>query len=130
RTLHERLIENPRAAVSTQDLARLEDDDARENYAGILRFGDELREAPTLEAFYFDLFRRDVAVPPAFVHQTAQVILRNILDGVERGVEARAAEIFFRPQSVTIERGTVMVADQETVEKHASSAGLGNIGRL
>lgn len=130
RALHARLIESPRAPVSEQDLAAIADEDARENYGVMLRFRDQLLAAPTLEAFYFDLFRRDVAVPPAFVHDTAQVILRNILEGIDDGLEARAAEIFFRPQSVTIERGTVMVADQETVQAHATSAGLGNIGRL
>jgi hypothetical protein len=128
--LHARLIDMPRAAVTENDLATLADEDARENYRVMLRFRDQLVAAPTLEAFYFDLFRRDVAVPPPFVHHTAQVILRNILDGVDSGLELRAAEIFFRPQSVTLERGTVMVADQETVQKHAVHAGLGNVGRL
>ena len=130
RALHARLIENPRAQVAAQELARIADEDARENYGVMLRFRDQLLASSTLEAFYFDLFRRDVAVPPAFVHHTAQVILRNILDGVDDGLEARAAEIFFRPQSVSVERGTVMVADEQTVQTHASSAGLGNIGRL
>lgn len=130
RALHARLIETPRAPVAEQDLAALADADARENYGVMLRFRDQLLAAPTLEACYFDLFRRDVAVPPAFVHETAQVILRNILEGIDDGLEARAAEIFFRPQSVSIERGTVMVADWDTVQVHASSAGLGNIGRL
>ena len=130
RAVHDRLVENPRAQVSAGDLAGIADEDARENFRVMLRFRDQLVAAPTLEAFYFDLFRRDVAVPPAFVHHTAQVILRNILDGIDDGLEARAAEIFFRPQSVSIEHGTVVVADQETVQTHASSAGLGNIGRL
>jgi hypothetical protein len=96
----------------------------------MLRFRDQLVAAPTLEAFYFDLFRRDVAVPPPFIHHTAQVILRSILEGVESGLEARAAEIFFRPQSVTIESGAVMLADQETVHSHAVHAGLGDLGRF
>jgi len=96
----------------------------------MLRFRSQLLAAPTLEAFYFDLFRRDVAVPPPFIHHTAQVIVRGILDGIENGLEARAAELFFRPQSVSIESGAVMAADQETVQSHASHAGLGNVGRL
>src|ERR671919_36991 len=87
RALHARLIENPRAQASAQELAQIADEDARENYGVMLRFRDQLLAAPTLEAFYFDLFRRDVAVPPAFVHHTAQVILRNILDGVDDGLE-------------------------------------------
>ena len=130
RALHTRLIETPRAQVNEQALAGIADDDARENYGVMLRFRNQLLAAPTLEEFYFDLFRRDVAVPPAFIHHTAQVILRNILEGVDDGLEARAAEIFFRTQSVSVERGAVMLADQETVQTHASSAGLGNVGRL
>ena len=128
--LHERLLADPRAAVAASELARIEDADARDNYAVMLRFRDQLVEAPTLEAFYDGLFRRDVAVPPDFVHHTVQVILRGILDGVEDGLEARTAEIFFREQAVTIEKGAVMFADRETVKSHASSAGLGDVGRL
>lgn len=130
RALHERLLEKPRAEVSAADLARLEDVDARENYAVMLRFRDQLLQAPTLEAFYDSLFRRDVAVPPDFIHHTVQVILRGILDGVDDGLEARAAEIFFREQSVTIQEGAVMFADRDTVRRYGSSAGLGDFGRL
>ena len=130
RALHARLIEHPRTVVTEEELGAIADDDARENYAVMLRFRSQLIAAPTLEAFYFDLFRRDVSVPPAFIHRTVQVILRNMLDGVNNGLEARAAEIFFRPQSVTVERGAVMLADQETVQSHATHAGLGNVGRL
>jgi hypothetical protein len=130
RGLHERLIDAPRREVTDAEIAAIADEDARENYRIMLRFRAQLLAAPTLEAFYFDLFRRDVAVPPQFIHQTAQVILRGMLEGVENGLEARAAEIFFRPQSVSVERGAVMLADQETVHNHATHAGLGNLGRF
>jgi hypothetical protein len=130
RALHARLLEEPRAAVTDDDLARIADEDARDNYAVMLRFRDQLLAAPTLEAFYDSLFRRDVSVPPDFVHHTVQVILRSILEGSDDGLEARAAEIFFREQAVTIEQGAVMFADRETVRSHASSSGLGDVGRL
>ena len=130
RNLHARLIESPRAEVTEQEIAAIADEDARENYRVMLRFRSRLVAAPTLEAFYFDLFRRDVAVPPPFVHHTAQVILRSVLDGVENGLQARAAELFFRPQSVSIDHGAVMLADQETVHSYATTAGLGEVGRL
>jgi len=130
RALHARLLEAPRTGVTATEIDAIEDEDARENYRVMLRFRDQLLAAPTLEAFYFDLFRRDVAVPPPFVHHTAQVILRGILEGTENGLEARAAEVFFRPQSVSIERGTVMLADQGTVHAHAAHAGLGDLGRF
>lgn len=130
RALHARLLEDPRSMVSDEDLAGLADEDARENFSVMLRFRDQLVAAGTLEAFYFDLFRRDVAVPPPFIHHTVQVILRGILEGCDNGLEARAAELFFRAQSVTVEHGTVLVADQETVREHASHAGMGDVGRL
>ena len=130
RALHERLLAEPQHPVTDAQIAALADEDARENYAVMLRFRDQLLGAPTLEAFYFDLFRRDVAVPPQFIHHTAQVILRGVLEGVEDGLEVRAAELFFRPQSVSVEAGAVMLADQQTVHNHASHAGLGNVGRL
>lgn len=130
RALHARLMEAPRCAVGPAELAALADADARENYAVMLRFRDQLLAAPTLEAFYFDLFRRDVAVPPQFIHHTTQVILRGLLEGLEDGLQARAAEAFFRPQSVSLEGGAVMLADEATVQSHASHAGLGNVGRL
>lgn len=130
RALHASLLKAPRAEVTPQAIDALEDADARENYRVMLRFRDQLLASPTLEAFYFNLFRRDVAVPPPFIHHTAQAILRNILEGSDSGLEARAAEVFFRPQSVSLERGAVMLADQETVHSHASHGGLGDIGRL
>jgi hypothetical protein len=130
RALHARLLENPRAEVSETYFESMADQDACDNYRVMLRFRDQLTAAPTLEAFYFDLFRSDVAVPPPFIHHTAQVILRGILEGCSDGLQVRAAEIFFRPQSVTVQHGTVMLADQETVREHASHADLGNLGRL
>lgn len=130
RALHRRLLESPRSAVTEAQIAALADEDARENYGVMLRFRAQLLAAPTLESFYFDIFRRDVVVPPAFIHHTVQVILRGILEGVEDGLEARAAEIFFRPQSVSVQEGAVMLADQETVQNHVAHAGLGDVGRL
>jgi len=130
RTLHARLIDSPRAAVSDQEVEAIADEDARENYRVMLRFRSQLLAAPTLDAFYFELFRRDIAVPPPFIHQTAQVILRGLLDNASNGLEARAAELFFRPQSVSIDRGAVMLADQVTVQTHAASGGLGEVGRF
>jgi hypothetical protein len=96
----------------------------------MLRFRARLLEAPTLEAFYAGLFRRDVAVPPDFIHHTVQVILRGLLDGARDGLEARAAEIFFRPQQISVQEGAVMAADHETVSTHAETGGFGNLGRL
>src|SRR5204863_412456 len=73
RALHASLVDEPRRKVTAAQIDALEDADARENYLVMLRFRDRLLEAPTLEAFYSGLFRRDIAVPPDFIHHTAQV---------------------------------------------------------
>jgi hypothetical protein len=130
RTLHASLLERPRRAVAVPEIEAVVDADARENYRVVLRFRDRLLAAESLEAFYFDLFREDVAMPPDFIHHTAQVILRGILDGANDGLEARAAELFFRKQRVSINDGAIMLADDETVEMHASGGGFGDLGKL
>jgi hypothetical protein len=116
--------------VADPEIAAIADPDARENFRVMMRFRDRLLAADSLEAFYFDLFREDVAVPPDFIHHTVQVILRGILDGTSDGLEARAAELFFRRQRVSVNDGAIMLADDETVEMHASGGGFGNLGRL
>jgi hypothetical protein len=130
RELHASLLERPRRAVAGSELDAVSDADARDNYRVMLRFRDQLLASPTLEAFYFNLFRDDIAVPPEFIHHTVQVILRGILDGTGDGLEARAAELFFRKQRVSINDGAIMLADEETVETHATGASLGDLGRL
>lgn len=130
RALHASLMAEPRRKVADRDIAAVADADARENYRVMLRFRDQLLAAPNLEGFYFDLFRRDVAVPPDFIHHTVQVILRGVLDGVDDAMQVRAAELFFRPQRVTVKDGSVLAADDATVEMHATASAPGNIGQL
>lgn len=130
RALHASLVADPRREVAEKEIAALADTDARENYRVMLRFRGELLAATSLESFYAGLFQRDIAVPPDFIHHTAQVILRGILDGAGDGLEARAAELFFRKQRVSLNDGAIMLADDETVEMHASGGGFGSLGRL
>jgi hypothetical protein len=131
RALHAALMQDPRRDVADSDIAAIADPDARENYQVMMRFRGRLLAADSLEAFYFNLFREDVAVPPDFIHHTAQVILRGILDGTNDGLEARAAELFFRRQRVSVNDGAIMLADDEIVEMHAAGGGgFGNLGRL
>lgn len=130
RALHASLLANPRREVTDAEIAAIADPDAQENYRVMLRFRGQLLAADTMEAFYFRLFQDDVAVPPDFVHHTVQVILRGILDGSGDGLEARAAEVFFRKQRVSINEGAIMLADDETVEMHASGGAFGSLGKL
>ena len=130
--LHERLLADPRRSVEPEGIAAIADADARENYAIWLRFRDRLVTAPSLEGAYVDLFRGSgVDVPPLFVAQLAQIVLRHILGEGADPLAARAAEILFRPQKIAItEDGAVMAADDETVERHAQGAGFGSLGEL
>ena len=128
--LHAALLDEPRREVAPAEVEAIADPDARENYAVLMRFRERLLAAPTLEAFYAKLFQEEIAVPPDFIHHTAQVILRAILDGTQDGLEARAAELFFRMQRVTVNEGAIMLADAETVALHATGGGFGDLGRL
>ncbi len=131
RALHARLNENPRAQVTPAQLAGLADADARENYAVWLRFRGRLLAHPTLEGSYLALFKGDVDVPPVFVHLLTQVLLRHVLRNGATPLQARAAEMLFRPQKVSIQdEGQVMAADDETVERHALSGSFGSVGEL
>ncbi len=129
--LHEALMDDPSRAVAEDELARIEDPDARDNYRILLRFLDRLKKAPSVEACYAGIFTgASVDVPPLFLDQLAQIVLRNILDGCDDPLEPRAAEVFYREQKANTEGGVVMLADLETVEMHASGGAYGSLGRL
>lgn len=130
RALHASLMVEPRRRIDDAEISAMADPDARENYRVMVRFRDQLLAAPTLEGFYANMFQEEVAVPPDFIYRTAQVILRAILDGEPNGLQARAAELFFRKQRVSIQDGAIMLADDETVQMHATGLGFGNLGRL
>ena len=79
-------------------------------------FRDHLVGHRTVEAAYLDLVRRGVGnTPPLFINQLVHVILRNALDGCEDAYMLRAAELFFRPQRLTVHEGSLIAADEETV---------------
>jgi hypothetical protein len=116
---HELLMHHPRRPVTAEEIAAMQDPDARENWAFMIDFRDLLLSSPTLEAAYLKLARGGAAkTPPLFMNQLAQAVLRNALDGEEDPYVLRAAELFFRPQRVTFHEGTVLLADAEAVELH------------
>jgi hypothetical protein len=128
--LHESLLDDPRRDVSAPELEGIEDGDARDNYRILLAFLARLKRARSVEACYLEIFSGDIATPPLFIDQLAQIIARNVLEGCEDALEPRAAEVFFREQKANTEDGTVMLADLETVEMHASGGKFGSLGRL
>ncbi len=132
RALHAALLRNPREAVSGDRLAAMADPDAIENYQVVLAFRERLLAADSLEDAYLKLFLepQGITVPPLFVDQLAHVIARAVLEGEDDPLKARAAELLFRAQQVTINDGAIMAADAETVEMYATSGGFGSLGRL
>jgi hypothetical protein len=120
----------PRLEVSKEQVLKIEDRDVQESYRILLRFRDRLLDAGTVEGAYMALFKGAIDVPPIFVDQLTHVILRNVLDGTEDALRARAAELFWREQKATIRDGHVLLADLETVQMHASGNRYGSIGRL
>ena len=130
--LHQSLIANPREAVAQDRLARLADPDARENYQVVLDFRDRLVRAGTVEEAYMTALGEagGVRIPPLFVDQMVHVILRGILEGTGDALRARAGEMLFRDQKVTISDGHIMAADAEVVEMYATTGGFGSLGQL
>ncbi len=129
--LHEALMDEPRRDPPASALETIEDADARDNYRILFAFLGRLKRAASLESCYLEIFSGgEVAVPPLFIDQLAQIIVRGILEGCDDALEPRAGELFFREQKATTDDGAVMLADLETVEMHASGGSLGSLGRL
>jgi hypothetical protein len=130
-TLHDALIREPRRTVTEGELEAIEDADARDNFRIWLRLRSRLLDASSLEAAYAGLFGADVDVPALFVHQLTQIIVRHILGEDADPLEARAGEMLFRTQKIAVrDDGTVMAADETTVETYATSGGFGSLGEL
>ena len=82
----------------------------------MIAFRDHLINHRTVEAAYLELVRRGVgATPSLFINQLVHVILRNVLDRCEDVFMLRAAELFFRPQRLTVHDGSLIAADEETI---------------
>jgi hypothetical protein len=115
RALHAGLLIEPRREVSASEIAAIADADARENWQVMLAFRDHLMGQRTIEAAYLDIIRRGIKIPHLFINQLVHVILRNALDDCADPYVLRAAELFFRPQRMTLHEGSLIAADEETI---------------
>ena len=115
RTLRAVLLAEPRRPISAGEIAAIADPDARENWQVMLAFRDHLIGHRTIEAAYVDIIRRGIKVPHLFINQLVHVILRNALDDCDDPYVLRAAELFFRPQRMTLHEGSLIAADEETI---------------
>lgn len=124
--LHEELLADPFLPVDEARLARLADPDAADNYRAVRAFRELLTEAGTVEGAYLKVALADrISIPPVFIDQMAHLILRNILKDVRDPMRLRAAEVFFREQTVSTDGGRLLLADEEIVEMHARSGESG-----
>ena len=129
--LHQALLAAPTRMVREAELDALQDTDARSNHRLFLAFRDTLLAAGTLESCYLNLMRSGaIAIPPVFVDRIVQAIVRHLLDNCDDAFEARAAELLFRPQRLSITEGRMLSADRDVVDLLHETAGLGDIGRL
>jgi hypothetical protein len=117
RALHARLMIAPADGVAPADIDAMQDPDARENWRALIAFRDRLIASGTLEAAYLGLVRDGMGrTPPLFINQLVHAILRNALDEEDDAFVLRAAEMFFRPQRLTVSDGVLLLADEETVD--------------
>ena len=129
--LHDDLMADPFRPVDAPRLARLADTEAAENYRLVLAFRDVLMGAGTIEGAYLRLVRQPkIAIPPVFMDQMVHLILRNVLDDCTDPMRLRAAELFFREQSASVDDGRLMLADEEIVEMHARAGTETGLGQL
>lgn len=131
RALHAKLLDDPRAQATDDDLARIADPDAQENYRLMLDFRDRLLSAKTIENAYLSAYIGEAGpMAPLFLDHLAHVIVRNMLDGTDDPLRARAGEILFRSQKINVAGGAIMSADAEIVDMYATTGGFGALGQL
>jgi hypothetical protein len=116
KTLHAALLSDPLRPVDEDEIAAIDDADARENWTMMIAFRNHLLRHPTIESAYLALIRRGAqGTPPLFVNQLVHVILRNALDDCDDPWTLRAAELFFRTQRITVHEGSLLAADEEVI---------------
>ena len=114
RQLHDAVLSDPRQPVAAARIAALADVDARENWETMIAWRDHLVNHRTLEAAYLEMMRRNIKFPHVLIGQLVQAILRNALDDCDDVFVLRAAEMFFRPQKLMVQEGSVAAIDEET----------------
>jgi Family of unknown function (DUF6352) len=129
--LHKALLLDPRQSVPASQVAAIADADARENWQAMIAWRDHLLKHRNLEAAYLEIIRRNIKFPHLFIGQLVQAILRNALDGCEDAYLLRAAEMFFRPQKLVMQEGSVAAIDEEmqfSLDRHPQSPLIALLG--
>ena len=121
RRMHRALLMDPRGHIAPSQIESIADSDARSNWELLIAWRDHLVEHANLEAAYIDIARHGRKFPYLFVNQLVQVILRNVLEGCNDAFMLRAAELFFRPQKLTLQDGSLICADEETLGEQGAA---------
>ena len=131
RALHAALQAAPTRPVAAAEIGALKDADVQANYTLFLAFRDALLAADTLEAYYLGLVRSArIAIPPLFIERIVHPLVHRLVADTDDPFEARAAELLFRPQRVSIQDGRVLCADAQRADLLNQTAGFGDLGRL
>ena len=129
--LHASLLDEPGRGVDDAELAALADPDAVENYRIVLAFRDLLLAHRTVERAYLAWVKDGrIQLPTLFTDHLAHAILRGILDETVNPLQARAAELVFRAQRITVQEGQILAADDETLAGLAAGGGLGSLVQM
>ena len=141
--LHRALLQAPLQPVMAAQFDAIADADVAANYRHFIGLRDSVQALGSLQAWYVALFRAGpVTVPPLFVDIVTQAIVQQLLGQTAESPDtptspyrpdaltARTAELFFRPQRITVEQGRVLAADSATLAEQSQTQGLGDIGRL
>lgn len=119
--IHRALLTNPRMPIESSQISAIVDIDARDNWELMIAWRAYLVGHVTLEAAYLEIVRSRRKFPHLFINQLVQVILRNVLDGCDDAFMLRAAELFFRPQKLTLDDGALVCADEESVAERGAA---------
>ena len=129
--LHDALQQRPLRPVKPDELAAIRDEDARDNYAMLLRFREGVIAAGSLPAWYAQLFASGkIDLAPLFIDLVVKEILGAVLPEDADPFMHRAAELLYRPQRITLHEGRILSGDQETLDTERDTGGMGDLGRL
>jgi hypothetical protein len=143
RALHGLLTRDPLRTVAAREIDAIADADLRQNLRHFLAWRDEATAAGSVEAWLLGLWRSgSIALPSLFIDLAVQAVLRGLLDdgeadaagsagsAVTDAFTARAAEMLFRAQRLSMHEGRLLAGDRDTLDLQHRTQGFGQLGAL
>lgn len=130
--LHKDLMTDPFSLDLEHRIESLADPDAQDNYRVYRAFQSHLNGHQSIEQAYLALFNEGspIRIPPLFIDQLVHAMTHNLVSDTSDALKARAGELLFRSQRVMTGDQGVLSADEEVIEMHARSGGMGSLGKL